>query len=487
MTHSLFLYDYETTGTHPQKDRPLQFAGVRTDLDFNIIDDPISIYCKLSLDILPHPQACLLTGITPQLVNEKGECEANFMRIIHKELSQPRTCTLGYNSIRFDDEMTRHSFYRNFFDAYEREWQHGNSRWDLLDVFRAAHALRPHGINWVYDDNGVAVFKLDQLTAANGILHANAHDALADVYATLALAKTLKNAQPRLFTFFFEHRSKAQALKLLNVGGGIPLVHISGMYPATKHCLAIVLPLCAHPTNANEIIVYDLSVEPSALLTLEADEIKQRLFVATQDLPENVTRIPLKTVHINKCPVLAPLSVLTPIEIERLKLNLDICHAHAAQIIAAGDLTQKLHRVFGQSPKNVSALLNVDLGLYNGGFFSSIDKQAMIKIRNAPPEQLATLSVRYEDARFDEMLFRYRARNYPSTLTTVEWEKWREFCLAQLLGVASDANITLHDYLHIIQNMSPQDDKQQAMIQALRDYARDKLRQLDVDSDTFLI
>jgi exodeoxyribonuclease-1 len=259
------------------------------------------------------------------------------------------------------------------------------------------------------------------------------------------------------------------------------------MYPATKHCLAIVLPLCAHPTNANEIIVYDLSVEPSALLTLNADEIKQRLFVATQDLPENVSRIALKTVHINKCPVLAPLSVLTPIEIERLKLNLDICHAHAAQIIAAGDLTQKMHSVFGQSPKNVAALLNVDLGLYNGGFFSSVDKQAMIKIRNAPPEQLATLSVRYEDARIEEMLFRYRARNYPSTLTSVEWEKWREFCIAQLIGATGDANITLNDYLHIIKNTLPQDEKQHVMIQALRDYARDKLRQLDVDSDTFLI
>ncbi len=487
MTHSLFLYDYETTGTHPQKDRPLQFAGVRTDLDFNIIDEPISIYCKLSLDILPHPQACLLTGITPQKANEQGECEANFMRIIHKELSQPRTCTIGYNSIRFDDEITRHSFYRNFFDAYEREWQHGNSRWDLLDIFRAAHALRPQGINWVYNDDGVPIFKLDQLTAANGILHANAHDALADVYATLALAKTLKNAQPRLFNFFFEHRSKSQALKLLDVGSGIPLVHISGMYPATKHCLAIILPLCAHPTNANEIIVYDLSEEPSALLTLDADNIKQRLFVATQDLPENVSRIPLKTVHINKCPVLAPLSVLTPIEIERLKLNLDICHSNAAQIIAAGDLTQKLHSVFGKSPKNVAALLNVDLGLYNGGFFSAVDKQAMIKIRNAPPEQLATLSFRYEDTRIEEMLFRYRARNYPSTLTSVEWEKWREFCVAQLIGASSDANITLTDFLQIIKNIQPQDEKQQTMIQALLDYARDKLRQLDVDSNTFMI
>lgn len=487
MTHSLFLYDYETTGTHPQKDRPLQFAGVRTDVDFNIIDDPISLYCKVSLDILPHPMACLLTGITPQRANEEGLCEADFMRRIHQALSTPGTCSLGYNSIRFDDEVTRHGLYRNFFDAYAREWQHGNSRWDLLDVFRAAHALRPQGINWVYDNDDVAVFKLDQLTAANGIAHANAHDALADVYATLALAQRLKCAQPRLFNFFFEHRSKFQALKLLNVGAGTPLVHVSGMYPAAKHCLAVVLPLCVHPSNANEVIVYDLSVEPSALLTLSAEDIKQRLFVPTHALPENVSRIPLKTVHINKCPVLAPLSVLTPIDAQRLQLNLEVCQAHAKQILAAGNLTPTLHKVFANTLERPDLPVNVDLSLYSGGFFSAVDQQAMIKIRNTPPEELANLSFRYEDKRMSEMLFRYRARNYPNTLTGVEWERWREFCFKQLTSATSDASVTFTTYQQALNDISPNNAAQQAIKQALLDYAHDKCRQLDIDSHTFLI
>ena len=263
MTDSLFWYDYETTGTHPQKDRPLQFAGVRTDLNFNIIDEPISIFCKLSLDTLPHPEACLITKITPQSANEKGLIEADFVRQIHQQFSQPNTCVLGYNSIRFDDEVTRHGFYRNFYDVYEREWKNGNSRWDLLDVFRAAQALRPDGFNWVYDDERKPIFKLDKLTVANHIQHTNAHDALADVYALLSLAHLLKQAQPRLFQFLFEHRTKTQASKLLNVGSGTPLIHVSGMYPAAQNCLAIVMPLCVHPTNANEIVVYDLSVNPA--------------------------------------------------------------------------------------------------------------------------------------------------------------------------------------------------------------------------------
>lgn len=483
MTHSLFWHDYETTGTHPQKDRPLQFAGVRTDLNFNVIDEPISIYCKLSSDVLPHPEACLITKITPQLANEKGVCEAEFMRLIHEQLAQPYTCSLGYNSIRFDDEVTRHSLYRNFYDAYEREWQHGNSRWDLLDVFRAAQALRPDGFNWVYDDEKKPIFRLDQLTVANHIQHANAHNALADVYALLALAHLLRQAQPRLFQFLFEHRTKAQALKLLAVGTGTPVIHVSGMYPATQNCLAIVLPLCVHPTNANEVIVYDLSVDPAPLLTLSAEEIKQRLFIAIEDLPKNVARIPLKTVHINKCPVLAPMSVLRAEDVQRLGLDVDACLKHSEPLRAAHDLVEKLSVVFNKPYENATTPVNVDLALYSGGFFSAVDKKTMTQIRNIAPENLATFSSCYDDARLPEMLFRYRARNYPNTLTGEEWTKWREFCVSQLMNPENGANITLNSYVQRV-NILQEQGADASITKALLDYARDKIQQLDITNIT---
>ncbi|MDD5228523.1 MAG: exodeoxyribonuclease I [Methylococcales bacterium] len=491
MTHSLFWHDYETTGTHPQKDRPLQFAGLRTDLNFNVIDDPVSIFCKLSLDILPHPDACLITKITPQLANEKGVNEAEFVRLIHEQLAQPHTCSLGYNSIRFDDEMTRHALYRNFYDAYEREWQHGNSRWDLLDVFRAAQALRPDGFKWVYDDERKPIFKLDQLTVSNNIPHNNAHDALADVYALLSLAQLLRRAQPRLFQFLFEHRTKAQALKLLAVGTGTPACHISGMYPATQNCLAIVLPLCVHPKNANEIIVYDLSVDPTPLLTLSAEEIQQRLFVATEDLPENVARIPLKTVHINKCPVLAPMSVLRAEDVQRLGLDVELCLKNGALLSDAlkqipptplqkgGLLTDKIAAVFNKPYADSSTSVNVDLALYSGGFFSAVDKKAMTQIRNTAPEKLATLSFRYEDARLPEMLFRYRARNFPNTLTGEEWHKWREFCVSQLTQSDAGANIVLNNYLQRVQVLHEQ-GADTLITKALLDYAHEKMQHLEI-------
>ena len=138
MAASIFWYDYETSGANPRKDRPLQVAGIRTDENLEIIGEPLNLYCRLSDDILPHPQASLITGITPEQLSDQGVSEAEFMGRLHVELIQPNTCTAGYNSIRFDDEVTRHGLYRTFHDPYAREWQGGNSRWYIIDAMRAA-------------------------------------------------------------------------------------------------------------------------------------------------------------------------------------------------------------------------------------------------------------------------------------------------------------------------------------------------------------
>ncbi|HBX55858.1 MAG TPA: exodeoxyribonuclease I, partial [Pseudomonas sp.] len=101
MTSSLFWYDYETTGIDPRRDRPVQVAGIRTDEDLNEIGEPLNIYCQPSDDILPHPAACLITGITPSRLATQGLSEAAFMARVHAELAQPGTCGVGYNSLRF--------------------------------------------------------------------------------------------------------------------------------------------------------------------------------------------------------------------------------------------------------------------------------------------------------------------------------------------------------------------------------------------------
>jgi exodeoxyribonuclease-1 len=476
---TFYWHDYETFGTDPRRDRPVQFAGIRTDFDFNVVDDPLVVYCKPGADCLPHPDACLITGITPQLAEEKGVCEAEFIRQIHDQLIQPNTCTLGYNSLRFDDEVTRNCLYRNFYDPYAREWQNGNSRWDLIDVLRAAKALRPEGIVWPVNEDGGPSFRLDQLTLVNNIAHEAAHDALSDVYATLAISQLVKQAQPKLYEFLLQHRVKTEVLNLIQFGSFKPVLHISGKYPAVKNCLAIVLPVCKHPTNANGIIVYDLSVDPEPMLSLSVEEIRLRIFTATADLPEGVARIPLKTVHINKCPVLAPVSVIRPNDAERLQIDLALCYANIDKIKAAAGLADKLGAVFGDQDyaKQDS---DPDLEIYSGGFFSENDKRQMIKIRAMPSEQLAKTAFKFTDSRLSEMLFRYRARNYPQTLNADEQLRWNEFCVNRLTGRQAGAGILFDDYFSRLEELRSADNVNSLIINALEAYAHQKMKVLGV-------
>jgi exodeoxyribonuclease-1 len=477
---TFYWHDYETFGTDPQRDRPVQFAGVRTDSNFNILGDPLVVYCKPAIDCLPDPEACLITGITPQLAELKGVCEAEFIRLIHEQLVQPETCAVGYNSLRFDDEVTRNCLYRNFYDPYAREWQRGNSRWDLIDVVRAARALRPEGIHWPVNEEGMPTFRLDQLTIANGITHKAAHDALADVYATIAIAKLIKQVQPKLYRFFLHHRLKSEVLNLLQLGSFKPVIHVSSKYPAAKNCLAIVLPLCKHPTNANGIIVYDLSVNPEPLLSLSAEQIQQRLFTVINNLPDGMERIPLKTVHINKCPILAPLSVIREGDVQRLKIDLELCQANLNKIKAATGLTETLAAVFAAKP-NIEHNQDPDLAIYTGGFFSEADKQKMEQVKAAVPIEINSKKFRFTDPRLSEMLFRYRARNYYETLSAEETLKWKEFCRNRLTGYQPGARITFSIYFSRLQELRRKKEINENTLNALVAYGIEKLHFLGIE------
>lgn len=471
---SFYWYDFETFGAEPAKDWPAQFAGIRTDQDFNEIQPPDSFYCRLPDDQLPNPEACLITGITPQTTYQQGVSEAAFANKIFNLFSQPNSCVLGYNSVRFDDEVTRHLLYRNFFDPYVREWKNGNSRWDLLDVVRAAYALRPEGIEWPTSDVGLPSFKLELLTQANGIVHTQAHDALSDVRATIALAKLLREKQPRLFNFMLGIRNKKQVANYLDVIARNPVVHISGMFPPSRGCMAVVMPLAQHPTNTNGRIVYDLSVDPTPLLGLSVEAIRERLFTPTSQLPEGVERIPLKTVHINKCPILAPLNVLRPADQERWQINLPLYKQHHQTLLDMPGLAEKVAEVFNQQPETTTN--NPDLMLYSGGFFNPTDRAQMNRLRAVSPPLLGDMAGQFQDSRLDTMLFRYRARNYPETLNDQEKLKWQAWCQARLMGADAGGSICLPELQSLLAALletkhSPRD---QAILKQLQQFANEK-------------
>jgi exodeoxyribonuclease-1 len=428
---SFLWHDYETFGTHPAHDRPCQFAAIRTNDQLEPVGEPLSFYCQPPTDALPHPFACLVTGISPQHAQREGVNEARFATRINHEMMEPGTCSVGYNSLRFDDEVSRHLFYRNFFDPYEREYKNGNSRWDLIGLVRMCYALRPQGIEWPMHDDGKPSFRLEDLTAANGIGHQGAHDALADVRATLDLARLLRRAQPRLFTWALEMRNQEQLRQLLDTQHPQMLVHTSGRIPAVRGCTSLVLPLDQLPERRKSVIVVDLMTDPGPLLALDAGDIRDRLFTPAVDLPEGVERIPLKTIAINRCPMLAPAAVLRDTDTDRIGLDVPRCQRHAdliRQQLPA--LRSKLLEVYqpapllsGQDPESM---------LYSGNFFSPHDRRLMERLRQANPQQLAAGNWPFQDARLPEMLFRYRARNYPDSLSVDEFERWEQQRLQRL-------------------------------------------------------
>lgn len=428
---SFYWHDYETWGANPRVDRPAQFAGIRTDKNLDTIGQPLAIYAKPAADFLPHPDAVLTTGITPQQASAEGVCEAEFFRRIHNEFRQPGSCIAGYNNLRFDDEVTRFGFYRNFIDPYAYSWQNGNSRWDLLDLMRMMYALRPEGVNWPKNDNDVVSFKLTDLTHANDIEHVGAHDALVDVKATIALARLARQKQPRLFDFYFQLRHKRQAAELVNPLRPEILLHVSGMFPADQGCLAPVAPLLQHPLNANEVICYNLRFNPQALLRLSADEIQQKLYTRSLDLAEDEQRLPLKGVHLNKSPAIAPISTLNQVQARKWQINWDEIQTHYDLLMSDAGLIARLATVYGAARDYAEA--DADSALYDG-FIGQQDRLLCNQLLAASADELADWSPqRFQDKRLQTLLFRYRARNFPQSLTPQEASRWRRFCHSRLI------------------------------------------------------
>lgn len=467
---TFFWHDYETSGIDPKRDRPLQFAGVRTDMDFNVIGEPLVLYCSPADDFLPHPMACLITGITPQKALEQGVCEAEFIHRIHTELSRPGTCAVGYNSLRFDDEVTRYTLYRNFFDPYAREWQNGCSRWDIIDMVRLTRALRPAGIEWPTYDSGAPSLRLEDLTRANGLSHDQAHDALSDVWATIALAKLIKEKQPRLFDFVFQNRGKQAARQILDTQTMKPVLHASSRYPAEVGNLAVIAPIAEHPVNRNAVIVWDLRYDPSPLKELTVEQLKVLLYTRHDEQADNAPKIALKLVHINRCPVLAPAGMLSPAETTRLAVSGDLCRQHLAILRASEEEWKaKLQQLYSEHDLPVDR--NPDHMLYSGGFFSDADRQLIEDIRQTPPELLQGVNPPFQDPRLPELLLRYKARNFNYVLSEEEQQLWEEYRSRQLLGPDNDGCLTITELFDELNRIAAERELSVAEQQVLEDLA----------------
>ncbi len=462
---NFLFYDLETSGTHPGSDRIMQFAAQRTTLALEPIDDPITFYVKLGADVLPSPTACLVTGLSPQRVNARGLDEWQAMARIRGLLEEPETCLVGYNNLRFDDAFLRFSFYRNLFDPYAHEWQGNNSRWDVIDLVRAMRALRPDGIEWPVTEEGVPIFRLESLSAANGIVHEDAHDATSDVMATIGLARLIREAQPKLWEFAFERRDKVSARSALLPLGQKLSLHVSRMFPNARLCAAPVTSLAIHPEIDSRIIVVDLSRDIDALIDEPVDTLRERLFA-----PDSDDRPPLKEVVLNRCPFLAPISVVDASTEERLGFSLAEVRDRFLRLQATPNLAEKISAVYARDRGEFDHA-DAELALYDG-FVPDVDRQGMAVIRDAIEADDPWPEVYFIDPRVRVLAERLKAKLRPDELGYDEAARW-ETHVGECRDFGFASRPSAEDYLREIANLAENaDDARLRALEVLAAYIR---------------
>ena len=423
MAQTFFFYYLETSGLSSRYQRVMQFAGQRTDQNLNPIGDPVDVLVRVSEDILPEPQAVLITGTTPQKTIEDGISEPEFCKMLVEDIFTPGTVAVGFNNVRFDDEFIRHTLWRNFHDPYQWAWADNRSRWDILDLVRMTRALRPEGINWPVDEDGAPTNRLELLSKENSLTHLHAHDALSDVEATIGVAKLIKQKQPKLFDFLLKLRDKKEVAKLANLEEPQPFVYSSGRFGKVNDFTTVALPIAPGPTPGT-VLVYDLRFDPSDFSILSQKDIKTRLFASWEDRKKDGFKpIPVKELAYNKCPAVAPTGVLDDKAWQRLNLSESTVQKHFKSL--GKDFTDKVAAAYSER-EPFPGSNDVEGQLYDG-FINDRDKVRIEVVRNAGQKDLADFHPDFADERLDELLLRYKARNFPKTLSEDEQDAWQEY------------------------------------------------------------
>ncbi|MDB5165781.1 MAG: Exodeoxyribonuclease [Candidatus Saccharibacteria bacterium] len=434
MPKTFFFYDLETSGLSARDARVMQFAGIRTDMNFQPIGDPYNLLVKLNDDTLPSPEAIMVTGITPQQTQADGYSEAEFAKILVDDVFTPDTIAVGFNNIRFDDEFIRHLLWRNFYDPYEWSWKDGRSRWDLLDVVRMTRALRPDGIVWPVDKDGKATNRLELLSKKNGIDHLNAHDALSDVEALIAISKLIKDNQPQLFTYLLERRDKNKIKQLVNLDYKDPFVYTSGRYDAEYNKTTVAFPLTAGK-NGN-VVVYDLRYDPSPFIDLSSQDLAKKLYASWEERKaDGFEKLPVKELQYNRAPAVAPTSVLDKEDgWKKIQLDQATVEKHKTILLSAPHFAENIRSLFENRPEFKKSP-EPEAQLYDG-FLVDRDRLRVETVRNTNESDLADYHPDFSDERLAPLLLHYKARNFPSVLSedeAVDWEQWRSERVARQL------------------------------------------------------
>jgi len=480
MSPSFFFYDLETSGLNPKDARIMQFAGLFTDLDLKTFSDPFNLLLKLTTDTLPEPQAILTTGIIPQKSLTEGISDVDFLNIFNREILNPGIIFAGYNSIRFDDEFMRYLLYRNFYDPYEWQWKDGRSRWDLLDVFRLIRALRPEGVNWPFSVDGKPTNRLELLTKQNGINHIDAHDALSDVSALIAMTRLVRDRQPEMFDVLLNLRKKSEVEKLIKLNEAI--IYTSGSFSSEFLHTTAVLPLVMTKSG---VVVYDLRADPRPFLAMTGPELLVAMTFVKED---NRLRLPIKELRFNRCPALWPdRQILENADVQdRIKLTPKLVSDNRQKILNTQPFITNLAEAwaiktssFFHQTSLIDNPMAVD-GLLYDGFISEQDKSKCVSIHHLPAERLSQLTGQFEDPRLNTLLPLFKARNFPESLTKSEREAWSGFCASKLLSGKNRSKLNLYfreiERLQSLKTLSTDRQKIVSDLKRYGDFVRDTVK-----------
>lgn len=477
-------YDLETTGVERGRDRIVQLAAQRTDEALNAVGPPTMLHCHPAPDVLPSIGATLVHRITPQFALKNGVSEAVLAERVRALLEQPQTCAIGYNAMSFDHEFIRTLLYRNLRDPYRWHWAEGNTRWDLIDVARAAYALRPTGLQWPRNEQGKPSFVLEALAQANGIPLTAAHDALADVQALIAFARCLRGAQPKLWEHALGMRRRRTVDELLSAAQRVPMLLVTGRIDAKLGCTAPFICLGREPGVGHGWVLWNLRRDPEPFLRRSPAELRALLFTPGDQLADPEDRPGLLRINSGKSPFVAPSTFLREDAVcERLAIDRTTIRARIVTLRGNPEFAARCKEVFDRAKHPMPTALthdasgqavarDVDDALYDG-MLPDQDRVALDRLLAQGPAGLAGPPPVFRDARVPELLFRYRARNFPAALNAADRSRWAAHVRARLNAPADNGNTVYSAWqAELDKRMAAATDRDKQLFTALAEHGR---------------